>query len=102
MRFPYWHYRYDGTDLLMAAAAGYLLGALTMFIFDPAQGRRRRALMRDKMVQYGNQASDLVSGTAQGLRNRAQGVAAETRGMVREALGTTAGTETGSQPTTPL
>jgi gas vesicle protein len=98
MRVPYWRYRYDGTDLLMAAAAGYLLGALTMFIFDPEQGRRRRALMRDKMVHYGNQASDLVSGTAQDLRNRAQGVAAETRGMVRESLAT----ETGSQPTTPL
>jgi len=98
MRFPYWHYRYDGTDLLMAAAAGYLLGALTMFVFDPQQGRRRRALVRDKMVQYGNEASDFVSGTAKDLRNRAQGVAAETRGMVRESLGT----ETGSQPSTPL
>ena len=86
MRFPNWRYRYDGTDVLMAAAAGYLLGALTMFVFDPQQGRRRRALMRDKMVQYGNEA-----------RNRAQGIAAETRGMVRESLA-----ETGSQPSTPL
>jgi len=98
MRFPNWRYRYDGTDLLMAAAAGYLLGALTMFVFDPQQGRRRRALVRDKMVQYGNEASDLVSGTAKDLRNRAQGVAAETRDMVRESLGA----ETGSQPSTPL
>jgi len=98
MRFPYWRYRYDGTDLLTAAAAGFVLGALTAFIFDPQQGRRRRALVRDKMVRYGNEVSDYVSGTAKDLRNRAQGVAAETRGMVRESLGT----ETGSQPSTPL
>jgi len=98
MRFPNWRYRYDGTDLLMAAAAGCVLGALSMFVFDPQHGRRRRALMRDKMVQYGNEISDYASGTAKDLRNRAQGVAAETRGMVRESLAT----EAGSQPSTPL
>ena len=86
MRLPYWRYRYDGTDLLTAAAAGFVLGALTAFIFDPQQGRRRRALVRDKMVHYGNEVSDYVSGTAKDLSNRAQGVAAETRGVVQDTL----------------
>lgn len=73
MRIPYWPYRYDRTDLLKAAAAGFVLGALTSFIFDPQQGRRRRALVRDKMVRYGKEAGDYVAGTAKDLRNRAQG-----------------------------
>lgn len=93
MRLRYWRYRYDSTDLLTAAAAGFVLGALTAFIFDPQQGRRRRALVRDKMVRYGNEVSDYVSGTSKDLRKRAQGLAAETGGMVREQLGMEGGAE---------
>lgn len=74
MRFSYWRYRYDTTDLLTAAAAGVVLGALAMFIFDPEQGRRRRALARDKLVHYGRRAGDMVSGT-------------ETRSAVQETIG---------------
>ena len=93
MRLPYWRYGYDGTDLLMTAAAGFVLGALTMYIFDPEQGRRRRALARDKMVRAKNEAADFVEGTAKDLRNRAQGLAAETRGLARDQLGIEGGAE---------
>jgi hypothetical protein len=94
MQFRYWRYRYDTTDLLTAAAAGFVLGALTMFILDPDQGRRRRALARDKMVRYGNDISDFVAGTAKDLSNRAYGIAKETQGLAREKLGIEAGAET--------
>jgi gas vesicle protein len=93
MRFRYWRYRYDSTDLLTAAAAGFVLGALAMFIFDPQEGRRRRALARDKLLRAQNELGGYVSGKAKHLRNRAQGVAAETRGVVRDQLGIEGGGE---------
>jgi gas vesicle protein len=75
------------TPFLTGLASGLFLGVLAMFIFDPEQGRRRRALARDKMVRYGNDLSDFVSGTAKDLSNRAYGVAKETEGMVRKTAG---------------
>ncbi len=39
---------------------GIALGAATAFMFDPQQGRRRRALLRDKWVRGGEPASDRV------------------------------------------
>jgi gas vesicle protein len=76
------------TTFLTGFASGLFVGALAMFIFDPEQGRRRRALARDKMVRYGNDVSDYVSSTAKDLSNRAYGVAKETEGVVRDQLGT--------------
>jgi hypothetical protein len=84
-------FRDDDTSFLRGLAAGLGLGALAMFILDPQQGRRRRALVRDKMVRYGREVSDLAAGTSKDLRNRAQGVVAETRGMVREAVASNEG-----------
>jgi len=85
-------FRDDSTISFMCGlASGFALGALAMFILDPDQGRRRRALVRDKMVHYGNEVSDLASGASKDLRNRAKGVAAETRGLVREAVASNEG-----------
>ena len=39
-------------------ATGLLIGALAMFVLDPKQGRRRRALARKRVVQYGNELSE--------------------------------------------
>jgi len=81
-------FRDDSTiSFLCGLATGLAVGAAAMFIFDPEQGRRRRALARDQIVRYGNEASDYAAGTAKDLRNRAYGVAAETRGAVNGALG---------------
>ena len=82
-------FRDDSTiSFLCGLATGVAIGAAAMFIFDPDQGRRRRALARDKAVHYGKEAGDFATGTAKDLRNRARGVAAETRGAVNDALGT--------------
>jgi gas vesicle protein len=91
-------FRDDSTiSFLCGLAAGVALGTLGMFIFDPKEGRRRRALARDKAVHYGREASDFATGTAKDLRNRAYGVAAETRSAVRETLGSET-PEAGKQP----
>lgn len=86
-------HRYDTSDLLIAAAAGFVLGAATMFILDPDQGRRRRMLARDKLVHAGHEAADFAAGTAKDLRNRAYGAYAETREVARDTLGIEGGAE---------
>jgi hypothetical protein len=58
------------------------IGALAMYFFDPVSGRRRRALLRDQMTHAQKEITDYAEGTAQDLRNRAHGIAAEARGMV--------------------
>ena len=77
-------YRGDSFSFLCGLATGLALGVLGMFIFDPKEGRRRRALVGDKIARYGNEAADYASGTAKDLRNRAQGMAAEARSAVQE------------------
>ena len=39
-------------------ATGFFLGALAMFVFDPKQGGRRRALARRRVVHYGNEIGE--------------------------------------------
>ena len=63
------------------------IGALAMYFFDPVSGRRRRALLRDQMVHAQKEITDYAEGTAQDLRNRAYGLAAEARGMVERRFG---------------
>jgi hypothetical protein len=55
-----------------------VMGATLMYFFDPQQGGRRRALLRDKMVKYSNDTADVLGKTSRDLRNRAQGLVAET------------------------
>ena len=62
------------------------IGAAAMYFFDPQQGRQRRALARDRFMHYRREAMEYAEGTAQDLRNRAQGMAAEARGMVERRL----------------
>jgi hypothetical protein len=58
------------------------IGALAMYFFDPVSGRRRRALVRDKMTHYHREATRYAEHTAKDLRNRAQGLVAETQKLV--------------------
>jgi hypothetical protein len=60
---------------MLSAAIG---GAL-MFFFDPDTGKRRRALVRDKIVSFRHRAADRITASAKDVRNRAIGVAARTR-----------------------
>lgn len=58
-------------------------GATTMFLLDPAQGRRRRAMVRDKMVRAGRVTTDATGVIARDVANRAQGMLAATRSRLR-------------------
>ena len=89
------YFRDDSTStFLMGVATGLAVGALAMFVFDPQQGRRRRAIAREKAMHYGREAGKIVSTTSQDLKNRAYGLAKEAESMAREQMGTEAGTGT--------
>jgi hypothetical protein len=51
-------------------------GALLMFYLDPARGRRRRALVRDKLVRAAGATSEAIDETRNDLGNRLQGLKA--------------------------
>ena len=55
---------------------GIALGALAMYIADPSQGRRRRALLQDKVTHVTHTTSKLMDQTMHDARNRWSGVQA--------------------------
>lgn len=63
------------------------LGAAAMYYFDPEQGRRRRALARDRLAHARRVMREQASRQARHLRNRAQGLAAEARGTMQTPQG---------------
>ena len=65
---------------------GVAVGALAVFMMDPQSGRRRRAIVRDKLVHAGHVSRDYVENTSRDLRNRAQGVVAQLRRRADDTL----------------
>lgn len=71
----------------LIAGLGAAIGAGVMFLLDPAEGRRRRALTRDKMTHYGRKAGRATTRTGHDIWNRARGTAYETtRKMKKERV----------------
>jgi osmotically-inducible protein OsmY len=62
----------------LALCAGFGLGISAMYIFDADNGRRRRALLRDRFVHVAKVASRTISGLTQGVTNRTRGLISET------------------------
>jgi hypothetical protein len=52
------------------------LGAGLMCLLDPQEGRRRRALARDKIVHAAHEVRDTAGVVAKDVKNRARGLAA--------------------------
>ena len=67
-------------------ALGGILGAGLTYLFDPAGGRRRRALLRDKAVRAAHEAEDATERSTRDLANRSRGLFARLRGR-RERVG---------------
>jgi len=57
------------------------LGASAMFLMDPIRGRSRRARVSDKVRAAARDVRDAAGVTWRDLRNRAHGLAAETRSV---------------------
>jgi hypothetical protein len=69
---------------LALLAAGVGVGALVMYLLDPEQGRRRRALARDQVTSFVNKTERKIEAKARHYTNRARGVVAETKSAVGE------------------
>lgn len=77
----------------VAIMFGAAAGAGVMFILDPANGRKRRALVRDKTVKAWNESSRAVNRTTRDLRNRSAGLAHDARKAVNNLTSTLQGSK---------
>jgi len=66
-----------------AVLGGLGLGAALMYFLDPAQGRRRRRLVLDKLSRALSASSGAIGTTAADVRHRTRGLVAETRSRMR-------------------
>lgn len=87
-RLPSWTQQEDSlfnhAGGVSLTALGFLaVGAGLMWFMDPANGRRRRALVRDKVTSVSHHAGDTMAAKGRHWRNVAQGMAAETRSAVK-------------------
>jgi hypothetical protein len=62
-----------------AMLRGGAVGALGMYLFDPDQGRRRQALLRDQVTHWLGVAREELETEWRDARNRVQGATAELR-----------------------
>ncbi len=58
-------------------AVGAAAGSLAMFLFDPVEGRSRRAELGQRLASLGNDLRRTAEGRATDLRNRTMGTATE-------------------------
>ena len=76
-------YQTRSTELSwMSLLGGMALGALAMYVADPSQGRRRRALLQDKVSSATHKTSHLVNQSLRDTRNRLTGLQAEAARMI--------------------
>lgn len=66
--------------------SGAVAGALTAYFLDPVQGRRRRALVRDRAVRLLHRAGRSTGRVYRDLRNRGRGLVARTSRFAREEI----------------
>jgi len=64
---------------LLGVAGALAAGAFATFFLDSEQGRRRRAIARDKLASGLRSAADSSQAIAQSLRNHTSGIAAGAR-----------------------
>ena len=67
-----------------ALMSGIGVGAALMYFLDPDRGPRRRALMRDRIVDAMNAAEDAAGTTSRDIADRARGVLQAARGSGRQ------------------
>jgi hypothetical protein len=65
--------------LARTSLLGAGIGAGLMFLLDPARGRRRRALIRDKMIFAARKTRDAAGATRRDVGNRLYGMTTEVR-----------------------
>ena len=69
----------------LAFGTGLGIGTGLMFLLDPDQGKRRRALLRDKCFWAARKTGEGAQVTARDLRNRTQGLVSEVQSRFSSA-----------------
>lgn len=77
-------WRRDGRREGARVAGALGVGAGLMYLFDPARGARRRALVRDRIVHTTHALDGLVHKGARDLSHRARGLVAESKAFFRD------------------
>ena len=78
-----------GPDVMpgVALLAGVGSGLALMYFFDPGEGRRRRALLREQFTKWSRIGRQTAIGKAHDVRNRTVGLAHEARKAVTSRTG---------------
>jgi hypothetical protein len=63
--------------MLKHLVRGLAIGAGAMFFFDPARGKRRRALVRDQLISLSRRGGDFFDKALRDTRHRIEGTMAE-------------------------
>ena len=58
------------------------LGATAMFLLDPARGKRRRTLVRDKLTMLTRMTGDCIDVTTRDVTNRTRGLISEIKSRI--------------------
>jgi osmotically-inducible protein OsmY len=66
-----------------ALVGGVGLGAALMYFFDPDRGKRRRALVRDKVEAAGDKVGTYAEKMSRDIKNRAYGIVTETTALFK-------------------
>jgi hypothetical protein len=66
-----------------AVLTGLGLGIALMYFLDPDRGRRRRALVRDKVARAANVSADTLGARGRDLAHRTAGTVSQVRGAWR-------------------
>lgn len=69
-------------DSSTCIVGGIAVGAAAMYLLDPRSGRRRRALVRDRLVHYLNVTETALGRLFHDAGNRTQGTVARTRRLL--------------------
>lgn len=64
-------------NYLFQTISAVAAGAAAMYYLDPQQGKRRRALVRDKVVSVSHDAADVAQAKGRHVANRMKGLVAE-------------------------
>ncbi len=68
------HQREEGLVAVLMLIAGFIGGAVLMYLFDPERGERRRALIGAHVDDAVSDASDSLEGKAKDVASRVQGI----------------------------
>ena len=69
----------SAAEIVASAAGALVVGAGLMYLLDPSQGRRRRAMIRDKAAKTARQTSEYVESKGRHLSNKTHGIISDAR-----------------------